>query len=122
MAAADLSDKEAIDWNVINGSSIGISMDVTNQHIAFTLQLKFVEAFQQVNCMTIQLFISRILIASWSIYIWLIMAGRYFPNSQETLIRVFYAHLGLALEKQMNDPSWEIVEKSPGLSLDKSNR
>ena len=69
MAAADLSDKEAIDWNVINGSSIGISMDVTNQHIAFTLQLKFVEAFQQVNCMTIQLFISRILIASWSIYI-----------------------------------------------------
>lgn len=48
MTAADLSDKNAIDWNVINGSSIGISMDVTNQHIAFTLQLKFVEAFQQV--------------------------------------------------------------------------
>jgi len=47
MTAADLSDKNAIDWNVINGSSIGISMDVTNQHIAFTLQLKFVEAFQQ---------------------------------------------------------------------------
>ena len=60
MAAADLSDKEAIDWNVINGSSIGISMDVTNQGIAFTLQLKFVEAFQQVIRMTIQLFISRI--------------------------------------------------------------
>ena len=67
MAAADLSDKEAIDWNVINGSSIGISMDVTNQHIAFTLQLKFVEAFQQVIRMTLQLFISRISITIWSI-------------------------------------------------------
>ena len=67
MAAADLSDKEAIDWNVINGSSIGISMDVTNQHIAFTLQLKFVEAFQQVIRITLQLFISRILAAIWSI-------------------------------------------------------
>ena len=48
MSASDLSDEKGVDWNVINGSSIGISMDVTNQHIAFTLQLKFVEAFQQV--------------------------------------------------------------------------
>ena len=44
MTASD--DLTGMDESVINGSSITISMDVTNQHIAFTLQLKLVEAFE----------------------------------------------------------------------------
>lgn len=41
------SDLNAVDPDVFAASSIKISMDVTNQHIAFTLQLKLVEAFDR---------------------------------------------------------------------------
>ena len=40
------SDPNDIDLDLIKKSSIKVKMDVTNQHIAFTLQLKFVEAFE----------------------------------------------------------------------------
>ena len=36
----------AIDTSVYDQSSIKVRMDITNQHIAFTLQVKFVEAFE----------------------------------------------------------------------------
>ena len=35
-----------IDKYVYDQSSIKVRMDITNQHIAFTLQVKFVEAFE----------------------------------------------------------------------------
>ena len=35
-----------IDKSVYDQSSIKVRMDITNQHIAFTLQVKFVEAFE----------------------------------------------------------------------------
>jgi len=41
------SDMRQMDMEVFEKSSINIRMDVTNQHIAFTLQLKFVEAFEK---------------------------------------------------------------------------
>ena len=34
-------------FDLFNKSSVRIRMDVTNQHIAYTLQLKFVEAFEK---------------------------------------------------------------------------
>eukprot|EP00095_Tigriopus_kingsejongensis_P003146 maker-scaffold662_size116868-snap-gene-0.17 protein:Tk03146 transcript:maker-scaffold662_size116868-snap-gene-0.17-mRNA-1 annotation:"abc transporter" len=40
-------DLKSINEEVFQGSEIQISMDITNQHIAFSLQLKFAEAFQQ---------------------------------------------------------------------------
>jgi len=40
------SDLQSVDLDLMDKSSIKIHMDVTNQHIAFTLQLKFVEAFE----------------------------------------------------------------------------
>ena len=36
-----------IDKSVYEESSIKVKMDITNQHIAFTLQVKFVEAFEK---------------------------------------------------------------------------
>lgn len=36
-----------VDHDLLKESSIKIRMDVTNQHIAFTLQMKFVEAFEK---------------------------------------------------------------------------
>ena len=41
------SDLRTIDTELLDRSSINIRLDVTNQHIAFTLQLKLVEAFDQ---------------------------------------------------------------------------
>jgi hypothetical protein len=40
------SDLQAIDTELMEKSSIKVRMDITNQHIALTLQLKFAEAFQ----------------------------------------------------------------------------
>ena len=40
------TDLHSVDLDLMDKSSIKIHMDVTNQHIAFTLQLKFVEAFE----------------------------------------------------------------------------
>ncbi len=39
-------DLTTVDTELLERSSIKIRMDITNQHIAFTLQMKFVEAFQ----------------------------------------------------------------------------
>ena len=39
-------DLKTIDQELLQKSSIRIKMDITNQHIAFTLQMKLVEAFQ----------------------------------------------------------------------------
>jgi hypothetical protein len=36
-----------IDKSVYEESSIKVRMDITNQHIAFTLQVRFVEAFEK---------------------------------------------------------------------------
>ena len=45
---ADLSlDDSNSNSQLFNDSSVKIQMDITNQHIAFTLQLKMAEAFQQ---------------------------------------------------------------------------
>ena len=41
------SDLRSIDTDLFNRSTINVRMDVTNQHIAFTLQLKLVEAFDK---------------------------------------------------------------------------
>ena len=41
------SDLKSIDTALFNRSTINVRMDVTNQHIAFTLQLKLAEAFDQ---------------------------------------------------------------------------
>jgi hypothetical protein len=41
------SDLTSIDTDLFNKSTINVRMDVTNQHIAFTLQLKLAEAFEQ---------------------------------------------------------------------------
>ena len=38
--------REPVDMDFLNRSSINVKMDMTNQHIAFTLQMKFVEAFE----------------------------------------------------------------------------
>lgn len=40
-------DLRTIDTDLLDKSSINIRLDVTNQHIAFTLQLKLVEAFEK---------------------------------------------------------------------------
>ena len=40
------TDLNQVDVDLMEKSSIKVHMDVTNQHIAFTLQLKFVEAFE----------------------------------------------------------------------------
>ena len=40
------TDLNQVDVDLMDKSSIKVHMDVTNQHIAFTLQLKFVEAFE----------------------------------------------------------------------------
>ncbi len=40
------SDLKTVNKDIMEKSSIKIRMDVTNQHIAFTLQMKFVEAFE----------------------------------------------------------------------------
>ena len=37
----------SIDMELFDKSSVKIRMDITNQHIAFTLQMKFVEAFDK---------------------------------------------------------------------------
>lgn len=39
-------DPREINKTLLDKSSIKIRMDITNQHIAFTLQMKFVEAFE----------------------------------------------------------------------------
>ena len=39
-------DMRTVNEDLLNKSSIKIKLDITNQHIAFTLQMKFVEAFQ----------------------------------------------------------------------------
>ena len=41
------SDLKSIDTELFEKSTINVRMDVTNQHIAFTLQLKLAEAFEQ---------------------------------------------------------------------------
>lgn len=40
------TDLTTVNLELLEKSSIKIRMDVTNQHIALTLQMKFVEAFQ----------------------------------------------------------------------------
>ncbi len=37
---------EGVDKDLLEASSIKVRMDITNQHVAFTLQMKFVEAFE----------------------------------------------------------------------------
>ena len=44
---ADDSWELEIDKSVYEQSSIKVKMDITNQHIAFTLQVKFVKAFEK---------------------------------------------------------------------------
>lgn len=44
--SASNSDLKSVNLELLEKSSIKIRMDVTNQHIAFTLQMKFVEAFE----------------------------------------------------------------------------
>lgn len=44
VASEDLT---KVNLDKFNASQIQVEMDITNQHIAFTLQLKFAEAFQQ---------------------------------------------------------------------------
>ena len=44
--SATSTDLKKVDLELMEKSSINIRMDVTNQHIAFTLQMKFVEAFE----------------------------------------------------------------------------
>ena len=45
--SATSSDMKTVDLELYDKSSIKVRMDVTNQHIAFTLQMKFVEAFEK---------------------------------------------------------------------------
>ena len=52
--------REPVDMDFLNRSSINVKMDMTNQHIAFTLQMKFVEAFEGWSIQF--LYVSR---ASW---------------------------------------------------------
>ena len=40
------SDMTKIDTELMEKSSIKIRLDITNQHIAYTLQMRLVEAFQ----------------------------------------------------------------------------
>lgn len=40
------SDMTKINTELLNKSSIRIRLDITNQHIAYTLQMRLVEAFQ----------------------------------------------------------------------------
>ena len=40
------SDMTKIDTELLEKSSIKIRLDITNQHIAYTLQMRLVEAFQ----------------------------------------------------------------------------
>ena len=47
----------AIDTSVYDQSSIKVRMDITNQHIAFTLQVKFVEAFETFAKQLVKIFI-----------------------------------------------------------------
>ena len=35
-----------VNMDLLNRSSVNVRMDMTNQHIAFTLQMKFIEAFE----------------------------------------------------------------------------
>lgn len=44
--SATNSDLKSVNLELLEKSSIKIRMDVTNQHIAFTLQMKFMEAFE----------------------------------------------------------------------------
>ena len=40
------TDMTTIDTDLLERSSIKIRLDITNQHIAYTLQMRLVEAFQ----------------------------------------------------------------------------
>ena len=53
------SDLQDVDLELMDKSSIKVRMDVTNQHIAFTLQLKFVEAFEAFTKQLVKYFLIK---------------------------------------------------------------